>query len=147
MIYIILATISGCLVILSMIINSRLADKIGVFQGTFVNYSVGVLITLILALFTGTLSGFELSSLNNIPIWAFLGGFIGVMVVASSNVVIPKIPVIYTTVFIFIGQIFTGIIIDYIRLGDISKGKVIGGILIILGMLYNTNIDKNSIKS
>jgi transporter family-2 protein len=67
------------------------------------------------------------------------------MVVASSNIVIPKIPTIYSTLLIFIGQIFTGIIIDYFRAGFVSKGKVIGGVLILVGILYNSNVDKKEL--
>jgi transporter family-2 protein len=147
MIYIILAIIGGCLTILSMIVNSSLAGKIGVLQSTFINYTVGLFIALILAIFTGSLNNFQVNSLNNIPFLAFLGGFIGVMVVAASNIIIPKIPIIYSTVLIFVGQIFTGIIIDYVMKGSISKGKIIGGTLIILGMMYNSSIDKNKLKS
>jgi bacterial/archaeal transporter family-2 protein len=147
MIYIILAIIGGCLTILSMIVNSRLAGKIGVLQSTFINYVVGLLIALILAVITGSLNIVKINNFTNIPLWAFLGGFIGVMVVASSNIIIPKIPIIYSTVLIFIGQIFTGIIIDYVMKGSISKGKIIGGLLIIAGMIYNSNIDKNELKS
>ena len=147
MIYIILAMIGGCLTILSMIVNSRLASKIGVLQSTLINYIVGLFVTFILTIFTGSLRSFQFNELNNIPFWAFLGGFIGVIVVATSNVIIPKIPIIYSTVLIFIGQIFTGIVIDYIMEGSISNGKIIGGTLIVLGMIYNSNIDKNEVKS
>lgn len=147
MIYIILAIIGGCLTILSMIVNSSLAGKIGVLQSTFINYTVGLFIALILTIFTGSLNNFQVNSLNSIPFLAFLGGFIGVMVVAASNIIIPKIPIIYSTVLIFVGQIFTGIIIDYIMEGSISKGKIIGGTLIILGMMYNSSIDKNKLES
>ncbi len=69
------------------------------------------------------------------------------IVVSASNVVIPKIPTMYTTLLIFIGQIFTGIIIDYLRLSSISKGKIIGGLLILLGMLYNSNVDKKQLSN
>lgn len=147
MLYIILAIVGGCLTILSMIVNSRLAVKIGVLQSTFINYIVGLFIALILAIFTGSLNNFQINNLNNIPFLAFLGGFIGVMVVAASNIIIPKIPIIYSTVLIFIGQIFTGIIIDYMMEGSVSKGKIIGGSLIILGMVYNSSIDKNKLES
>lgn len=141
--YIILAAITGGLVILSMIINSRLADKIGVLQGTLVNYIVGLTFTLVLVMILKGPKEFITNNLSNVPFYGFLGGFIGVMVVATSNVIIPKIPAIYSTLLIFIGQVFTGIIIDYIRLSSVSKGKIIGGLIIVLGLLYNTNLDKN----
>ncbi|WP_097027991.1 DMT family transporter [Clostridium peptidivorans] len=140
--YIILAAITGGLVILSMIINSRLADKIGVFQGTLVNYIVGLTFTLVLVILMKGPKGFITNNLGEVPFYGFLGGFIGVMVVATSNIIIPKIPAIYSALLIFIGQVFTGIIIDYIRLSSVSKGKIIGGLIIILGLLYNTSLDK-----
>ncbi|MCY6353817.1 DMT family transporter [Clostridium sp. ZS2-4] len=145
MLYIILAFIAGCLVLLSMIINSQLAKRIGVFQGTFVNYIVGLLFTIIVLLFRNDTMNLSFNSLSNIPFWAYLGGLVGVIVVAISNIVIPKIPTIYSTLLIFSGQLFTGIIIDYFTGNLISKGKIIGGFLIIAGLTYNFSVDKKSL--
>ncbi|MCY6369489.1 DMT family transporter [Clostridium ganghwense] len=142
MLYIILAFAAGCLVILSMIINSHLAKRIGVFQGTFINYIVGLLFTVIVLLFRNNAINLSFNNLSQIPFWAYLGGLIGVIVVAISNVIIPKIPTIYSTLLIFLGQLFTGIIIDSFTGNLISKGKLIGGFLIIAGLVYNFNVDK-----
>jgi len=125
-----------------MIINSHLAKIIGIFQGTLINYVVGLLSTIALIIIVKNSVNISLSSYNHIPLWAFLGGLLGVIVVASTNIVIPKIPTIYTTLLIFMGQLFTGILIDYFRVGFISKGKIIGGLLILLGIIYNSNVDK-----
>ena len=141
MVYIILAIIAGAMVILSMIINAKLANKIGVLQGTFINYVSGLIFVLILMLVFKT-PGVETIKLNNIPVWAFCGGLIGILIVAGSNVIIPKIPAIYTTLFIFTGQIIAGITLDFIIDDKISKGKIIGGLLIVLGIAYNSRIDK-----
>lgn len=143
MIYLLLAVIGGFLTILSMVINASLAKKVGVFQGTFINYIVGLIIIIIITL--GLQQHLYVEDLTNIPFYAFLGGVVGVSIVASSNVIIPKIPTMYTTLLTFIGQIFAGIIIDYLRLSHISKGKIIGGLLIILGILYNSNIDRKQL--
>ena len=145
MIYIILAVLCGCITIISMIINSHLAKIIGVFQGTLINYIVGLATTLSLIIIVKSSMNLSFSSFNKIPLWALLGGMIGVAVVASSNIILPKIPTIYTTLLIFIGQLFTGILIDYFRVGFVSKGKIIGGILILLGLLYNSNVDKKEL--
>jgi len=142
MLYIILAILCGCITIISMIINSHLSKEIGVFQGTLINYVVGLISTILLIIIVKDPISLSFDSYNKIPFWALLGGMIGVVVVASSNVVIPKIPTIYTTLLIFMGQLFTGIIIDYFRMGFISKGKIIGGILILLGIIYNSKVDK-----
>jgi transporter family-2 protein len=142
MLYIILAVLCGCITIISMVVNSHLAKKIGVFQGTLINYIVGLIGSILLITIVKGSIDLSLDSYSKLPLLAFLGGVLGVIVVSSSSIVIPKIPTIYTTLLIFIGQLFTGIIIDYFREGFISKGKIIGGLLILLGIIYNSNIDK-----
>ena len=145
MLYIILAVFCGCITIISMIINSHLAKKIGTLKGTFINYIVGLTTTIVLMIIVKSSFDLSYSSFVKIPWWALLGGLLGVMVVSSSNIVLPKIPTIYTTLLIFIGQLFTGILIDYFRVGFISKGKIIGGLLILLGLLYNSNVEKKEL--
>lgn len=142
MMYIILAFISGCLVILSMIINAHLAKKIGIFQGTFVNYTVGLSFIFLIVLFRHSAVNISLNALVRLPFWIYLGGFIGVIVVAVSNKIIPRIPTIYSTLLIFIGQLFAAILIDYFTGHAISKGKIAGGLLICAGLLYNFYVDK-----
>lgn len=144
MIYIIIAFLTGGLVILSMIVNSNLAKRVGTFQGTFINYTVGILFTAIILLFNKSSLNISIDSLASIPFWAYLGGAIGVMVVAMSNIIIPKIPTIYSTLLIFMGQLFTGIVIDSMAGSLVSKGKIIGGLLIVAGLVYNFNLDKRS---
>lgn len=147
MFYIIIAAISGCMVLMSMILNSNLSKKIGVFQGTFINFIVGAMLTFIILLAKNNLSDMTFSKLSNIPFWAYLGGAIGVIVVAAANIIIPKIPTIYSTLLIFVGQIFAGIAIDYFTGNFISTGKIVGGLLIVAGLTYNFNVDrKQSIK-
>lgn len=145
MIYMILAFICGGLTIVSIIINANLGQKLGAFQGGIINYIIGLTVTLIIMTLLAIIGKFEMSSFNGIPFYAYLGGLVGVIVVVASNIVIPKISAVYSTVLIFIGQIFTGIFIDYLTLGNISIGKVIGGLIIIGGIMYNSYVDKNSL--
>lgn len=145
MVYIMLAFITGAMVILSMVINSRLGKKIGVLQGTFINYVVGLIgVSIVLLIKEGGID-ISMHKIYGIPAWAYLGGVIGVMVVSVSNVVIPKIPTIYSTLLIFIGQIVTGIVIDFITVDTVSKGKIMGSILILGGLWYNFYIDKQKV--
>ncbi|PRR77097.1 hypothetical protein CLLI_26150 [Clostridium liquoris] len=147
MMYIILAFITGAMVILSMVINSSLGKKIGVFQGTFINYVVGLIGTSIMLLIMEGGINISFDKLHGVPAWAYLGGAIGVIVVSVSNVIIPKIPTIYSTLLIFIGQIATGILIDYLTVNVVSKGKILGSILILGGLLYNFYVDKQELIS
>ncbi|MBS4538852.1 DMT family transporter [Clostridium sp. D2Q-11] len=143
MIYIILAFITGGLVILSMILNSGLAKRIGVFQGTFINFIVGLSFISLALLTTNNSMDFSFNNLSTVPFWAYLGGAIGVLVVATTNTIIPKIPTIYSTLLIFIGQLLAASIIDYFTGHLVSKWKIIGGLFIVSGLLYNSYIDKS----
>lgn len=142
MIYLILAFLSGCFVIVSMVLNSRLANRIGVFQGTLVNYIVGLIGATIVLFFAG--DGFQIGHIDfsAIPLWAYVGGAIGVFIVAISNVVIPKIPTIYSALLMFVGQLFTAMVIDYFIGNPVTLGKVVGGMFIIAGLIINFNIDR-----
>ncbi|QGU94391.1 EamA-like transporter family protein [Clostridium bovifaecis] len=146
MVYIILAFISGILVLLSMIVNSSIAKKVGVFQGTFINFLLGVVCAALLVFIVNRDIDIIDKSFAGFPFWAYLGGFMGVIVVAISNIIIPKIPTIYSTLLIFIGQLFTGIVLDYFTGNEVSKGKIIGGILILAGMTYNSMVDRKQVE-
>lgn len=139
--YITIALMTGSLVIISMIMNSRVGDEIGLFQGVFINYVLGTVVSILILLFNLK----TITVASNIPWWAYLGGVLGVVIVSISNVIIPKIPTIYTTLLIFIGQLFTGMMIDLLTHVDVSKGKVIGGLLICIGLFYNLIVDKKQL--
>jgi len=143
MLLIILASIAaGTTIVLGRNINSSLANRIGLLEGTFFNYIVGLFFSLIFLLISNDYLKLSTNLLKSVPIWAFLGGFLGVIVVSISNLVTPKISAFYLTLILFVGQLFTGIIIDYFSQGLISVGKIIGGLLVFLGLYYNLTIDK-----
>ena len=145
MLYIIFAFFSGFMTIVSMIINSKLAMRIGIFQGILINYLVGLLFSIIVLLFNYKSIDFSVDILYYIPLWACLGGAVGVVCISINNIVIPKIGAIYSTLLIFIGQLSMGLAIDSLVGNPISKGKVIGGLLILGGMVYNSYIDKRDL--
>ncbi len=122
------------MVILNMSMNASLAGKLGVFRGTFVNYLVGLSLISAVALFTGAF----LPEGWVVPAPQFLlGGVLGVVIVSASNVVIPKIPVVYITALFFVGQIFAGLILDFIRFGSGDWAKLAGAALVLGGVLVN----------
>jgi transporter family-2 protein len=140
----VISIIAGASVVLARNINSSLANKLGLLEGTFFNYVVGLLFSLIFLLLSGEFLGISSGFLNSVPLWAYLGGLVGVMVVSLSNVVTPKISAFYLTLIMFVGQLFTGIIIDYFALNLVSAGKLIGGLLVVLGLISNLLVDKKS---
>ena len=139
MFFIIISVISGAIVVISRILNTRLSEKIGLLESSFFNYLTGLLSALIL--FVILKDKFTLSQLSTLPVWAYLGGVLGIIVVILSSVVTPKMSSFYITLIIFIGQLFSGIIIDFLILKTIPYAKFIGGLLVVLGLGYNLYID------
>lgn len=141
---ILLSIIGGALTVLSMVINSALGKKIGVLKGTLVNYLGGIIFSVLVLLVLGSEKSITIAEMSKMPTYIFLGGALGVVVVISSNKIVPKIPVVYSTLLFFIGQIVAGIIIDYFLIGQVSNKKIIGAVIITLGIIYNARIDKIS---
>lgn len=139
MFYILISIASGGIVVLSRILNTVLTDSIGLVESSFFNYLTGFISSVVL--FFIMKETIQFSNFSNTPIWAYLGGLIGVIIVILSSVVTPKMSVFYISLIIFIGQLFTGIIIDCLTLKTIPFNKIIGGLLVVGGLLYNIRID------
>lgn len=144
--YFSMAVLAGISIVVARIINANLANRIGLFQGTVFNYLTGVLFSLIFLLFSKEMLSLGNIDWKSIPIWAYLGGIVSVAVVVLSSYVTPKISVFYQTLFVFIGQLFVGIIVDFVVLNQLSIGKVIGGILVLVGLTLNLVLDTKSLK-
>ena len=143
-IYFLIAILAGVSVVVARIINSNLAIEIGLFQGTFYNYLTGFLFSLLILLFSQEMTGFSKINWESIPYWAYLGGLVSIFVIVLSSYVTPKISVFYQTLFVFVGQLFIGILADYIIDNHLSIGKLIGGILVLAGLSYNLLVDQKS---
>ena len=131
----------GCSIVLAMVQNGRLADYIGLKNCTLVNFLTGVTGAAILFIITKE-SFISIHEFNHIPIFGLLGGFFGLFVVTLSTIVVAKIPVITSTMLMYIGQLVMGILIDYYRGTPLSIGKIIGCVLIVIGVYFNSYIDK-----
>ncbi|AVQ45384.1 DMT family transporter [Clostridium botulinum] len=143
MLYIFIAILAGASIVAGRIINSNLAEKIGIFQGTLFNYVIGLFFSFIFLFLSNESLNITNTKIKSIPLWPYLGGLTGVLVIVLSSYVTPKISSFYLTLIIFIGQLFVGIIIDYFTLNKLSFGNLLGGLLVLIGLTYNLFIDKD----
>lgn len=141
MLMILLAVLGGVLTTLSMVVSSTLGKKIGLIQSTIIHYIGGLIGGVFILIGLGSKIAPSIAEMSNMPFYIFLGGVIGVMVVYTSNIVIPKIPVVYSTLLMFSGQMLCAIMIDAIVMKDFSILKLIGAIIVVLGILYNSRVD------
>ncbi len=141
MIYSLLALLSGGSVATSILLNARLGAVKGLKKGVFINYLMGFAVSLPVALLiNGT-------AIPNIEInWMFIlaltGGAIGFIAVMMNSYLTPRIGILYITILLFIGQLGTGVVIDGIRDGNFSIGKIVGGVLIVAGLVYLLRLDR-----
>jgi len=142
MLYILIAILAGVSIVVARIINSNLAIKIGIFQGTFYNYVIGLVFSFLFLYLKNEPLTIANASIKSMPLWAYLGGLTGVLVIVLSSYLTPKISAFYFTLLMFLGQLFVGIIIDYFTLNILSLGKIIGGFSVLIGLSYNLQIDK-----
>ena len=146
MLMILLAISGGVLTTLSMIVSSTLGKKIGLIQSTIIHYIGGLIGGIFILLGLGNASAPSIMEMSRMPLYIFLGGIIGVVVVYTSNIVIPKIPVVYSTLLMFSGQMLCAIIIDTIVMGEFSWQKLLGSVVVILGIFYNSKVDSKENK-
>ncbi len=142
--YILIAILAGVSVVISRIFNSIIADEIGTLQGTFINYLTGLVAAFILFILSKEYLNIGNINYSSIPFYSYLGGAIGILVVLLSNYTTPKVSNFSLSLLVFIGQLSIGILIDYYSYSTVSIGKIIGGILILLGLSYNMIIDKKT---
>ncbi|MGE7883659.1 DMT family transporter [Bacillus sp. NPDC094077] len=142
MLYICIAILAGVSIVVARIINANLATKIGNWEGTFFNYITGLFFSTLFLIFSSDSLYIPSHTLQSIPIAVYLGGLVGVIVISLSNYITPKISAFYLTLLIFIGQLFMGTVIDFFLSNELSIGKIVGGIFVLIGLTYNLLVDR-----
>ena len=135
---------SGVLLVVSRSYNARLSNNTSGFISTFFNYICGLAATIpVLLLFGMNEPGMKSFTLSP-NWWIYLGGAIGVATVWLSNVVVVKIPQLYVTLLMFVGQVFTGVVLDALIDGAFAPQNIAGGMLVSLGLALNLLLERRS---
>ena len=143
--YILSGISAGIVVVFARSINANLARKIGLNSSTFFNFIVGLIVSFIVLILLGDgLGSYSKVDIGVIPSWAYIGSVLGVGVVFLSNYTAMRISAFYLTLLIFIGQLFSGVLIDFVILDSLSIGKILGGLLVLIGLSYNLLLDKRA---
>lgn len=142
MFYILIAILSGIANVISRSVNFVLSKKLGVYQSTLFNYIFGLAGSILILFISGETSKLFASTSYDANWFAYTGGLVGVAIVSLQVFLSSKVSSFYLTLLLFVGQLFTGIILDFILSGKISIFQVIGGILVIVGLSYNLYIDR-----
>lgn len=140
MVYIFLSFLTGIAIVINMMLNGKLAQREGMINGVIINYLTAAISSVLLcAIMIKSIPSY--SVIRDVSLLYFSGGFIGILTTYIFNIVVPKVPAVHVVILRFIGQMLTSAIIDYIYFHIFSKGKVIGGILFLIGLILNARAD------
>lgn len=126
------ALLAGILVSLSRQLNGRLALSTTALVASFWNHVVGFAVLTALGLIIG---GLWPQGALSAPWYAYLGGTIGVIFVASGSWLIARIGAVNTAMLVIGGQMVSGVLLDLARgaTGNLMM-NLLGVAMIIAGM-------------
>lgn len=137
-----MAVLAGAMVTVSSALNAQVGRRHGIYTAALINNSLATVITGAILLFLYNGLGIQANVFLEIPTWALFGGVAAIIIVVGSNVIIPQMPIIYTSLLVFIGQFSMGLVMDILNGRSLSGGKLFGFLLVLGGLLYNFYIDK-----
>jgi transporter family-2 protein len=133
---------AGITIVIGRTFNARLAECTSVRIGTFYNYLIGLLVSIIVCLFLGRNEAAFTDFTISPNVYIYFGGIFGVCVVVLNNITVAKIPAFYLSLFLFIGQVFSSILVDMVLSQEFSLRNMIGGIFVAAGLCVNLLLDK-----
>jgi transporter family-2 protein len=132
-----LGVIAGGLIAIQSVLNSSLGQRIGNF-GSVLMLSIISLATLIVLILVFP-STANLSNLPGLPDWyLYIGGVLGVVIVAAPIFLVPRIGTASTLVAIVLGQLLLAIAIDHFGLLaspkiEVDLARALGVGLVVIG--------------
>jgi len=132
--------VTGSLLPMQAGINAKLGRLSGgAVIAAFISFLVGTVALAIYILLTRKHS-IHWSGLQTVPLWLFAGGLIGAFYVAAITFIVPTLGGALTFGLIIAGQLLAAITIDHfgwlgMTVKEISAGRIMGAILLIVGVI------------
>jgi len=141
-----LSFVAGVITVISRTLNAKLADNTSIRVSTFFNYAVGLTIASAVCLALGRNEPVFSELAVSPDFYLYVGGTLGVCMILISNMIVTKVPAFYLSLLLFIGQVFTGIIIDVIIMQSFSIPILVGGVLVTAGLFTDIIFNRKTIK-
>lgn len=139
---VIVSLLTGVTLVVSRSINAKLGEKTSVISSTFWNYFTGFITAIPVLFILGSNEPLFTNPNFSISPYLYLGGVLGVVIVFFSNMTVQKISAFSMTLFLFVGQVFTGILLDGLLSNGFSATNLIGGGLVTMGLILNLFVDR-----
>ncbi len=133
---IIFSILSGVTIVLSRTTNALLSQKSNMLVSTYYNYIIGLIFSFLalIVLANNEISYFAHTSYP--AFYYYLGGPLGIIVVALSAYLAVRISSLIMTILMFFGQITAAILLDWVLSGSLDIANIIGGLLVFVGLLF-----------
>ncbi|NLW79701.1 MAG: DMT family transporter [Ruminococcaceae bacterium] len=141
---VVMGVLGGASNVFSRMLNAGLADRVGVYRSTLVNYITGLALSALILLILRPALAAPPALQGPMDFFMYLGGALGVVVVVISNMVALRLSSLVMTLLVFISQLATGILLDFIRTGTLPLGQLVGAVLLLAGLLLYRNPAKRN---
>lgn len=138
---IIVSLATGYTCVVSRTTNAELAQASSLEQSTFLNYVLGLICSILVLVISGHVGDLGQVTISaNLPI--YLGGMLGALAIFLQNATVKGISSFYMTLFLFVGQTTTGILLDSFLEGAVSWKLVSGAVCVAVGLVFNLYMDQ-----
>ena len=142
-----LAVFTGANIVLCRFLNSSSAQKNGLNMSTLMNYITGLITAVLVLWLSGEGGGFRFQWSGLATFAIYTGGVSGVITILLSSHLTPRLPAFLLTVLIFLAQLFAAFLLDYWLSGTFSIGKLVGGLLVLLGVWHYNWVHRKSART
>lgn len=139
---VLLSFAAGCIIVVTRTLSAKLATLSSIRVSTFFNYVVGLIVAFLVFLVLGGNEPAVTLSTVSPDFYIYLGGFMGACLIMVSNILVMKVPAFYLSLLLFIGQVFSGLVIDAIIARSFSIQLLAGGLLVAAGLCIDMWFDK-----
>ena len=132
---------AGCLLAMQSSVNGYLGQNVAhPMQASFISFLSGTAIILVINFFTRSFPPRFTAAPTSLPWWAWMGGAIGVVMVTTSLIIVPKVGSLPWFAALMTGQTIMAIILDHWGLlgnprSPASPIRLVGAGLLIVGVL------------
>lgn len=132
-----IAALVGANTVISRYLNTIFARHNGLTMGNLANYVTGLTTALLALWVIGEPWSIQpVGVLTFRTVMMFLGGAVGVVIIQLFIYITPRMPAFLATLLLFLSQLGMGLVLDGMISGEISLGKLLGGLMVLLGLMH-----------
>ncbi len=140
----VLSTLVGVALVMQRVANSNLSERTSLEVAVSYTYFTALVGCIAIFLMAGQGEPIVVQGIIPTDVWLYLGGAVGVVTVYLSTICVSKVAGYSLSLLMFIGQVFAGVVIDSLLLGELSTINIVGGVVVTIGMVVDIFIVSKS---